>query len=194
WARLGVSATPYPHTRLLACFPLTLPVPSRLSRSWCSPTGRIAVEEVVQFKEKKLVKEIIAETICTALAMGADRGIHVEVVWVLAKLAEKGKVDMGKQAIDDNWDKVKGKQEIDGGLETLLLKLPGVLNEPHYDTLPNIMKAKKKIEVIKAGDLGMDLTSKFSVISLEDPPQHTAGVKVETTEDLVAKLREIGCI
>ncbi|KAB0402411.1 hypothetical protein E2I00_001366 [Balaenoptera physalus] len=205
----------------------------------------IAVEEAVRLEEKKLVKEVFAvscgpaqcqETIRTALAMGANRGIHVEVLaaeadllgplqvaWVLAKLAEKEKVDLGKQDIDDNcnqtgqmtagfldWpqgtfasqvtlegDKVKGEQEIDGGLETLLLKLPDVvtadrqLNEPHYNTLPNIMKAKKKIEVIKAGDLGVDLTSKFSVISLEDPPQHTAGVKVETTEDLVAKLREI---
>lgn len=58
-----------------------------------------------------------------------------------------------------------------------------------------VQKAKKKkIEVIKAGDLGVDLTSKLSVVSVEDPPQRVAGVKVETTEDLVAKLREIGRI
>ncbi|XP_019489719.1 PREDICTED: electron transfer flavoprotein subunit beta [Hipposideros armiger] len=98
-------------------------------------------------------------------------------------------------------DKVKVEREIDGGLETLRLKLPAVvtadlrLNEPRYATLPNIMKAKKKkIEVLKAGDLGVDLTSKLSVVSVEDPPQRTAGVKVETTEDLVAKLKEIGRI
>lgn len=53
---------------------------------------------------------------------------------------------------------------------------------------------KKKIEVLKAGDLGVDLTSRISVLSVEDPPQRTAGVKVETTEDLVAKLKEIGRI
>ncbi|XP_024624299.1 electron transfer flavoprotein subunit beta isoform X1 [Neophocaena asiaeorientalis asiaeorientalis] len=218
-----------------------------------NPFCEIAVEEAVRLKEKKLVKEVIAvscgptqcqqETIRTALAMGADRGIHVEVpaaevdrlgplqvARVLAKLAEKEKVDLvllGKQAIDDDcnqtgqmtagfldWpqgtfasqvtmegDKVKVEREIDGGLETLRLKLPAVvtadlrLNEPRYATLPNIMKAKKKkIEVIKAGDLGVDLTSKLSVISVEDPPQRTAGVKVETTEDLVAKLKEIGRI
>ena len=59
----------------------------------------------------------------------------------------------------------------------------------------HVQKAKKKkIEVIKPGDLGVDLTSKLSVVSVEDPPQRTAGVKVETTEDLVAKLREIGRI
>uniref|UniRef100_A0A2K5NIQ8 Electron transfer flavoprotein subunit beta n=2 Tax=Cercocebus atys TaxID=9531 RepID=A0A2K5NIQ8_CERAT len=217
-----------------------------------NPFCEIAVEEAVRLKEKKLVKEVIAvscgpaqcqETIRTALAMGADRGIHVEVppaeaerlgplqvARVLAKLAEKEKVDLvllGKQAIDDDcnqtgqmtagfldWpqgtfasqvtlegDKLKVEREIDGGLETLRLKLPAVvtadlrLNEPRYATLPNIMKAKKKkIEVIKPGDLGVDLTSKLSVISVEDPPQRTAGVKVETTEDLVAKLKEIGRI
>ncbi|XP_021501466.1 electron transfer flavoprotein subunit beta [Meriones unguiculatus] len=213
-----------------------------------NPFCEIAVEEAVRLKEKKLVKEVIAvscgpsqcqETIRTALAMGADRGIHVEVseslgplqvARVLAKLAEKEKVDLlflGKQAIDDDcnqtgqmtaglldWpqgtfasqvtlegDKVKVEREIDGGLETLRLKLPAVvtadlrLNEPRYATLPNIMKAKKKkIEVMKAGDLGVDLTSKVSVISVEEPPQRSAGVKVETTEDLVAKLKEVGRI
>ncbi|XP_016061453.1 PREDICTED: electron transfer flavoprotein subunit beta isoform X2 [Miniopterus natalensis] len=202
-----------------------------------NPFCEIAVEEAVRLKEKKL------ETIRTALAMGADRGIHVEVpaaeadrlgplqvARVLAKLAEKEKVNLvllGKQAIDDDcnqtgqmtagfldWpqgtfasqltlegDKMKVEREIDGGLETLRLKLPAVvtadlrLNEPRYATLPNIMKAKKKkIEVLKAADLGVDLTSKLSVVSVEDPPQRTAGVKVETTEDLVAKLKEIGRI
>uniref|UniRef100_A0A8D1AG46 Electron transfer flavoprotein subunit beta n=2 Tax=Sus scrofa TaxID=9823 RepID=A0A8D1AG46_PIG len=196
-----------------------------------NPFCEIAVEEAVRLKEKKLVKEVIAvscgpaqcqETIRTALAMGADRGIHVEVpaaeahhlgplqvARVLAKLAQKEKVDLvllGKQGtfasqVTLEGDKVKVEREIDGGLETLRLKLPAVvtadlrLNEPRYATLPNIMKAKKKkIEVIKAGDLGVDLTSKLSVVSVEDPPQRVAGVKVETTEDLVAKLREIGRI
>nr|KAF6270016.1 electron transfer flavoprotein subunit beta [Pipistrellus kuhlii] len=205
-----------------------------------NPFCEIAVEEAVRLKEKKLVKE---ETLRTALAMGADRGIHVEVpaaeaerlgplqvARVLAKLAEKEKVGLvllGKQAIDDDcnqtgqmtagfldWpqgtfasqltlegDKVKVEREVDGGLETVRLKMPAVvtadlrLNEPRYATLPNIMKAKKKkIEVLKAGDLGVDLTSKLTVVSVEDPPQRTAGVKVETTEDLVAKLKEIGRI
>uniref|UniRef100_A0A8C0M9L7 Electron transfer flavoprotein subunit beta n=5 Tax=Canidae TaxID=9608 RepID=A0A8C0M9L7_CANLF len=217
-----------------------------------NPFCEIAVEEAVRLKEKKLVKEVIAvscgpaqcqETIRTALAMGADRGIHVEVpaaeadrlgplqvARVLAKLAEKEKVDLlllGKQAIDDDcnqtgqmtagfldWpqgtfasqvtvegDKLKVEREVDGGLETVRLKLPAVvtadlrLNEPRYATLPNIMKAKKKkIEVIKPGDLGVDLTSKLSIVSVEDPPQRTAGIKVETVEDLVAKLKEIGRI
>lgn len=69
------------------------------------------------------------------------------------------------------------------------------LGQPCEIVASRAQKAKKKkIEVIKAGDLGVDLTSKLSVISVEDPPQRTAGVKVETTEDLVAKLKEIGRI
>uniref|UniRef100_A0A8C0PZZ1 Electron transfer flavoprotein subunit beta n=2 Tax=Canis lupus familiaris TaxID=9615 RepID=A0A8C0PZZ1_CANLF len=196
-----------------------------------NPFCEIAVEEAVRLKEKKLVKEVIAvscgpaqcqETIRTALAMGADRGIHVEVpaaeadrlgplqvARVLAKLAEKEKVDLlllGKQGtfasqVTVEGDKLKVEREVDGGLETVRLKLPAVvtadlrLNEPRYATLPNIMKAKKKkIEVIKPGDLGVDLTSKLSIVSVEDPPQRTAGIKVETVEDLVAKLKEIGRI
>lgn len=171
-----------------------------------NPFCEIAVEEAVRLKEKKLVKEIIAvscgpaqcqETIRTALAMGADRGIHVEVpaaeanhlgplqvARVLAKLAEKEKVDLvllGKQAIDDDcnqtgqmtagfldWpqgtfasqvtlegDKIKVEREIDGGLETLRLKLPAVvtadlrLNEPRYATLPNIMEATSPVRPVQ---------------------------------------------
>nr|XP_020859164.1 electron transfer flavoprotein subunit beta isoform X3 [Phascolarctos cinereus] len=161
-----------------------------------NPFCEIAVEEAVRLKEKKLVKEVIAvscgpkqcqETLRTALAMGADRGIHVEVPEseaerlgplqvsrVLTALAQKekaGLVLLGKQAIDDDcnqtgqmtaamldWpqgtfaskltlegDKVTVEREIDGGLETIRLKLPAVvtadlrLNEPRYATLPNIM-------------------------------------------------------
>lgn len=67
--------------------------------------------------------------------------------------------------------------------------------QPPEPLISCVQKAKKKkIEVIKAGDLGVDLTSKVSVISVEEPPQRLAGVKVETTEDLVAKLKEVGRI
>uniref|UniRef100_A0A2K5QJ12 Electron transfer flavoprotein subunit beta n=1 Tax=Cebus imitator TaxID=2715852 RepID=A0A2K5QJ12_CEBIM len=210
-----------------------------------NPFCEIAVEESVRLQEKQLLKEVIAvscgpaqcqETIHAALAMGADRGIHVELGSLAGgsgpgQAGREEKVDLvllGKQVIDDDchqtgqmtagfldWpqgtfasqvtlegDKLKVEREIVRGLETLLLKLPVMvtadlrLNEPRYATLPNIMKKakKKKIEVIKPGDLGVDLTSKLSVISVEDPPQRTTGVKAETTEDLVARLREIGRI
>ncbi|XP_059499914.1 electron transfer flavoprotein subunit beta-like, partial [Stegostoma tigrinum] len=92
-------------------------------------------------------------------------------------------------------------REVDGGLETVSLKLPAVvtsdlrLNEPRYATLPNIMKAKKKkIARTSAQELGVNTSSKLQTLSVEDPPQRTAGVKVESAEQLVAKLQEIGCI
>ncbi|OCT73336.1 electron transfer flavoprotein subunit beta [Xenopus laevis] len=217
-----------------------------------NPFCEIAVEEAVRLKEKKIVSEVIVvscgpqqcqETIRTALAMGADRGIHVDipakdaeslgpfqVSKIFAALAKKESVNLvllGKQAIDDDcnqtgqmtaalldWPqgtfasevKVEGEKltvlrEIDGGLETISLKLPAVvtadlrLNEPRYATLPNIMKAKKKkIESVKPADLGVDITSRIRILSVEDPPQRQAGVKVETVEDLVSKLKERGRI
>nr|XP_033770418.1 electron transfer flavoprotein subunit beta [Geotrypetes seraphini] len=217
-----------------------------------NPFCEIAIEEAVRLKEKKIVSEIIAvscgpqqcqETIRTALAMGADRGIHVDVSGkdyeslgpfqvskILAALAKKENVNLvllGKQAIDDDcnqtgqmtaaqldWpqgtfasevkvegEKLKVVREIDGGLETISIKLPAVvtadlrLNEPRYATLPNIMKAKKKkLETVKPSDLGVTLASQVQILSVEEPPQRQAGVKVQTTEDLVAKLKEVGRI
>uniref|UniRef100_A0A673HD61 Electron transfer flavoprotein subunit beta n=2 Tax=Sinocyclocheilus rhinocerous TaxID=307959 RepID=A0A673HD61_9TELE len=215
-----------------------------------NPFCEIAVEEAIKLKEKKLVKEVVAvscgpqqvqETIRTALAMGADRGIHVEVSGkdyetlgplqvskIFAALAKKEQADLiilGKQAIDDDcnqtgqmtaalldWpqgtfasemtleaDKLKVVREVDGGLETIKIKLPAVvtadlrLNTPRYATLPNIMKAKKKkIANVKPADLGVDVCSRLEVLKVDEPPQRQAGVKVETVDDLVGKLKEAG--
>ncbi|KAK1151776.1 electron transfer flavoprotein subunit beta-like [Acipenser oxyrinchus oxyrinchus] len=202
-----------------------------------NPFCEIAVEEAVRLREKKLMKEVIAvscgpqqcqETIRTALAMGADRGIHVEVsgkdyenlgplqvskiMAALAKKEEASLVIVGKQAIDGDcnqtgqmtaalldWpqgtfasevsvdgDGLKVEREIDGGLESVRIKMPAVvttdlrLNEPRYATLPNIMKAKKKkIASVKPADLGVELTSRLEILAVEDPPQRQSGVKVE---------------
>ncbi|XP_075962881.1 electron transfer flavoprotein subunit beta isoform X1 [Anarhichas minor] len=217
-----------------------------------NPFCEIAVEEAVKLKEKKFIKEVVAvscgpqqaqETIRTALAMGADRGIHVEVTGkdyetmgplqvskIMAALAKKEDAQLiilGKQAIDDDcnqtgqmtaalldWpqgtfasevslegDKVKVVREIDGGLETIRINTPAVLtadlrlNTPRYATLPNIMKAKKKkIAKVNPADLGLDMTSRLVVVRVDEPPQRLAGVKVETVEDLVSKLREQGTL
>lgn len=217
-----------------------------------NPFDEIAVEEAVRMKEKKLASEIIAvscgpaqsqETIRTALAMGADRGIHVEVTGpeyetlqpihiskILAKIAQEEKVDLvivGKQAIDDdsnqtaqmtaailNWpqatfaskvEKTDGeltvKREIDGGLETIKVKLPAVisadlrLNEPRYATLPNIMKAKKKvIKKVSPKDIGVDTGARIEILTVEDPPVRQAGSVVPDVDTLVAKLKEKGHI
>ncbi|MEK2604142.1 electron transfer flavoprotein subunit beta/FixA family protein [Burkholderia arboris] len=87
-------------------------------------------------------------------------------------------------------------REIDGGAETLSLQLPAVvttdlrLNEPRYVTLPNIMKAKKKpLEIVKPGDLGVDVTPRLKVLNVNEPPKHAAGVKVPDVKTLVEKLK-----
>ena len=87
-------------------------------------------------------------------------------------------------------------REVDGGLQTLSLKPPAILsvdlrlNEPRYASLPNIMKAKKKdIEELAAADCGVDSTSKIKILKMEPPAQRPAGVKVESVDELISKLR-----
>ena len=87
-------------------------------------------------------------------------------------------------------------REIDGGLQTVSINLPCVvttdlrLNEPRYASLPNIMKAKKKpIDSMTPEDLGVDITPRLQVLKVAEPSKREAGVKVETTAELVDKLR-----
>jgi electron transfer flavoprotein beta subunit len=134
-----------------------------------------------------------------------------------------GLVIMGKQAIDDDsnqtgqmlaallgWaqatfaskvelsaDAATVTREVDGGLETLRLKLPAVittdlrLNEPRYPSLPNIMKAKKKpLDTRKPEELGVDITPRLQVLKTSEPAVRTAGVKVSSVSELVAKLKD----
>lgn len=214
-----------------------------------NPFDEIAVEEAIRLKEAGTVSEIIVlsigpqqsqETIRTALAMGADRGILIktdELVEPLnvAKLIKAVSdeenpeiIILGKQAIDDDsnqtgqmlsallgWSqgtfaselkisdgKINVIREVDGGLQTINLKLPSVittdlrLNEPRYASLPNIMKAKKKpIEEKSPEDYGIEISSMLEVIKVSEPAQREAGIKVETVEELVDKLKnEAGVI
>jgi len=87
-------------------------------------------------------------------------------------------------------------REVDGGAETLKIKLPAVvttdlrLNEPRYVTLPNIMKAKKKqMDIFKPSDLGVDVKSHLKTLKVSEPPKRGAGVKVPDVATLVAKLK-----
>ena len=143
----------------------------------------------------------------------------------LQKIVEKEKPDlviMGKQAIDNDssqtgvmlaamlgWPQgtfaskveltngaVRVTREVDGGLETLELKLPALittdlrLNEPRYASLPNIMKAKKKpIEVIQPAELGVDFTPQLVTLKVEEPPKRKGGIKVADIAALIDKLR-----
>jgi electron transfer flavoprotein beta subunit len=89
-------------------------------------------------------------------------------------------------------------REIDGGLQTLKLKLPAVvttdlrLNEPRYASLPNIMKAKKKpLDILKLEDLGLTLNIRTKLLHVVPPPSRSAGIKVTSVDDLLDKLRNI---
>jgi len=213
-----------------------------------NPFDEIAVEEAIRLREKGKASEIIAvsvgpqqasETIRTALAMGADRGIHVKAEGEIEPLAvakilkaiceaeQPGLVILGKQAIDDDsnqtgqmlaallgWPqgtfahrlelgdgKANVEREVDGGLQTVEVKLPAIittdlrLNEPRYASLPNIMKAKKKpIDQKTPADYGVDVTPRLKVLKVSDPAKRTAGVKLKTAAELVGKLKEIGAI
>ncbi len=147
------------------------------------------------------------------------------VAKVLQKLVDKEQpqlVIMGKQAIDDDsnqtgqmlaallgWsqatfaskvevegDGAKVTREIDGGLETLAVKLPAVvttdlrLNEPRYVTLPNIMKAKKKaLETLAPDALGVDVAPRLKTLKVTEPPKRSAGQQVKSVDELVEKLK-----
>ncbi len=107
--------------------------------------------------------------------------------WPQATFASKLKIAGGKADVT---------REVDGGLETISVKLPAVvttdlrLNEPRYVTLPNIMKAKKKpLEVLKPDALGVDITPRLKTLKVEEPPKRKAGVKVPDAKTLVGKLR-----
>ncbi len=209
-----------------------------------NPFDEIAVEEAIRLKERGVATEAVAvsigsgacqETLRTAIAMGADRGILIETEFELQPLAVAKLlkalvlkelpqiVILGKQAIDDDsnqtgqllaalldWpqatfaSKVEvadGKatvtREIDGGLETLELRLPAVittdlrLNEPRYTTLPNIMKAKKRpLDILKPADLQVDVTPRVTTLKVEAPRPRKPGIRVASVEELITKLRE----
>ena len=208
-----------------------------------NPFDEISVEEAIRIKEAGKATEVIAvsvgpaqaqETIRTALAMGADRGLLVQtdvelqplaVAKILKALVEREQpqlVILGKQAIDDDanqtgqmlaallgWGQATFAsklaiedgaalvtREVDGGLETIRVKLPAIvttdlrLNEPRYASLPNIMKAKKKpLDTVSPADLGVDPAPRLKTLKVAEPPKRKGGVKVASVQELVAKLK-----
>ena len=208
-----------------------------------NPFDEISIEEAVRLKESGAATEVIAvsvgpqqaqETIRTALAMGADRGILVKtdetveplaVAKIFKAIVAEESPDLviaGKQAIDDDsnqtgqmlaemlgWAQgtfaskiepadgmLSVTREVDGGLQTISLKMPAVvtsdlrLNEPRYASLPNIMKAKKKpIDMKTPEDYGVDIAPRLEVLETTEPPTRQAGVIVETVAELVDKLK-----
>ncbi|MCV6590134.1 MAG: electron transfer flavoprotein subunit beta/FixA family protein [Marinobacterium sp.] len=208
-----------------------------------NPFCEIAVEEAVRLKEAGTATEIVAvsmgpkaaqEQLRTALALGADRAIHVEsdetlesltVAKMLKKIVEEEQPDliiMGKQAIDSDNNQTgqmlaaltgmsqgtfaselkveDGKavvtREVDGGLQTVSLNTPAIvttdlrLNEPRYASLPNIMKAKRKPLATKTPEeLGVAVEARTKLLKVEPPAERSAGIKVDSVEQLVEKLK-----
>jgi electron transfer flavoprotein beta subunit len=208
-----------------------------------NPFDEIAVEEAVRLKEQGIATEVVVvtigttacqETLRTALAMGADRGILIETDADIQPLAAAKilravvakeipqLVILGKQAVDSdnnqtgqmlaallswaqgtfasklsfNENQVTVMREIDGGLETVSLKLPAVittdlrLNEPRYLSLPNIVQAKRKpIAVMPIQELNVDITPRLKILKVTAPEKRRTGIKVADVAELVNRLK-----
>jgi len=214
-----------------------------------NPFDEIALEEALRIRERGLASEVIAVSIGpaeaqqqlrTALAMGADRALLVQVdsplepltaARVLLKLVQKHQpqlVILGKQAIDDDngqtgqmlaalWDRpqatyaskleIEGDRarvtrEVDAGLDTIEIDLPGVvttdlrLNEPRYIKLPDIMKAKKKpLDVTTLAELGVAAAAAgIRTLKFESPAVRSRGVMVKDAAELIAALKQRGVL
>ena len=182
-------------------------------------------------KAQETLRTALAMGADRAILIQTDADVEpLAVAKLLQKVAEEeqpGLVILGKQAIDDDsnqtgqmlaallgWgqgtfaskvevsgDAVSVTREVDGGLETVKLKLPAIvttdlrLNEPRYASLPNIMKAKSKPLATKTPeDYGVDITPRVQTLSVREPSKREAGVKVGSVDELIGKLKTLGVL
>jgi electron transfer flavoprotein beta subunit len=179
-------------------------------------------------KAQETLRTALAMGADRAILVQTDEEVEpLAVAKIFAKVAEEeqpGMVILGKQAIDDDnnatgqmlaallgWpqgtfaskvdvsDGVTVTREVDGGLETVKLKLPAVvttdlrLNEPRYASLPNIMKAKSKPFATKSpGDYGVDVARRLETLKVVEPAKRQAGIKVGSVDELVDRLKGLG--
>lgn len=209
-----------------------------------NPFCEIAVEEAVRLREQGVATDIIVvsigsdavqEQLRSALALGADRAVHIQteesleplalakVLHALVQQERPQLVLLGKQSIDGDHNqtgqmlaalcgysqgtfasKIESKddelwvtRELDGGLQTLAIKLPAVittdlrLNQPRFPTMPNIMKARQKpLTVMPLADLGLVLNPRLQILSVESPKTRKQGVIVHSAAELIEKLRQ----
>lgn len=209
-----------------------------------NPFCEIALEEAIRLKERGLATEIVVacigspavqEQLRSALALGADRALHLntdtplepltiaKILHAVVQQEQPQLVLLGKQSIDGDHnqtgqmlaalcgypqgtfascieckdDEVWVTRELDGGLQTLALKLPAVittdlrLNQPRYPTMPNIMKARQKpLAVIPVADFGLDLQARLQTLSVGATKPRQQGIKVSSVTELVDKLRQ----
>ena len=182
-------------------------------------------------KAQETLRTALAMGADRAILVQTDEEVEpLGVAKILAKIAqeeEPGMIILGKQAIDDDsnqtgqmlaallgWPQgtfaskvevgdgsVTVAREVDGGAETVKLKLPAVvttdlrLNEPRYASLPNIMKAKSKpLTTRTAEELGVDLKRRLETLKVVEPEKRKAGVKVGSVDELVGKLKALGVV
>ena len=191
--------------------------------------SEIVVVSVGPAKAQETLRTALAMGADRAILVETDAEVEpLAVAKILKAIADEEQPQLailGKQAIDDDsnqtgqmlaaltgWaqatfanelsvegDKATVKREIDGGLQTVTVKLPAVittdlrLNEPRYASLPNIMKAKSKpLATKKPEELGVDITPRLKTLKVSEPPVRQAGVKVGSVDELVAKLKALG--
>ncbi len=189
----------------------------------------IVVVSIGPDKAQETLRTALAMGADRAILVQSDTDVEpLGVAKILAKIVAEeapGLVVMGKQAIDDDsnqtgqmlaallgrpqgtfaskveveGDSVKVTREVDGGLETVALKMPAVvttdlrLNEPRYASLPNIMKAKSKPLAAKTpADYGVDVAPRLATLNVAEPAKRQAGIKVADVDELVAKLKAMG--
>ena len=182
-------------------------------------------------KAQETLRTALAMGADRAILVQTDDEVEpLAVAKILKAIADEerpGMIVLGKQAIDDDsnqtgqmlaallgWpqgtfaskvepsgDTVNVTREVDGGLETVRLKLPAVvttdlrLNEPRYASLPNIMKAKSKPLANRTPEeLGVDIARRLTTLKVAEPPKRQAGVKVGSVDELIDKLRETGVV
>ena len=153
--------------------------------------------EVEQLGVAKILKEVVNKENPDLIILG-KQAIDDDSNQTGQMLASLLGIAQGTFASEVNISEgsVEVTREIDGGLQTVNLNLPAIvttdlrLNEPRYASLPNIMKAKKKpLETITTDDLGVDASPRLTTLKVANPPEREAGVKVESVDELVDKLK-----
>jgi electron transfer flavoprotein beta subunit len=191
----------------------------------------IVVVSIGPAKAQETLRTALAMGADRAILVQTDDTVEplavAKILKAIAAEEQPGLVILGKQAIDDDsnqtgqmlaallgWaqgtfaskvevdgDAVSVTREVDGGLETLRLKLPAIvttdlrLNEPRYASLPNIMKAKSKPLANKTpADYGVDTAPRLTTLGVREPSKREAGVKVASVDELIDRLRTTGVI
>ena len=146
----------------------------------------------------KVLTKVIEEESPQLVILGkqAIDGDNNQTGQMLAAMLNYSQATFASEVVIEG-DSASVTREIDGGLQTIKVSLPAVittdlrLNEPRYASLPNIMKAKKKeLDVKPVGEMGVDINNRMELLSVELPASRQEGIKVESVEELVGKLKE----